>query len=330
MKTLALLLAALGFLVAVVIVAARLGFFFHSDEVLRERYANDGSQFITIDGVPLRYKDEGSGPPVILIHGAFGNLNMWNAWTEALKADYRVIRIDNPPEGLSGPDPSGQHGHDRSGELIAMLADELGLEEFALGGTSRGAVVAYRYAAKHPERVTHLLLVNTPVLPQDSPELSTRLRALFWVGGLLGGYQPELYFRVWLEEIIFFDPSRVTDELIAEYAAFNNREGKAERSRIVSAGAKRDVEEISRLIGSISAPTLIIASQTNSALALEDQRAMEDMFSSTVPTFHLIQDGGHFLPIEKGRETGAMAKDFLMSSQLGETTTGASSDNGFQ
>lgn len=326
MKNFTLVLAAFALVLVAIVMSARLGFFFHSDEDLKQRYANDGSQFITIDGVPLRYKDEGTGPAVILIHGAFGNLNMWDAWTEALKNDYRVIRIDNPPEGLSGPDPSGQHGHDRSGELVALLADELGLDRFAIGGTSRGAVVSYRYAAKYPERVTHLLLVNTPVLPQEAPKVSPYLRSLFWVNDLLGGYQPELYFRVWFEEMIFFDPSRVTDELVSEYASFNNREGKTERARIVSAGAKRDVEEISRLIGSIAAPTLIIASQTNSALALEDQRAMEAMFASTVPTFHLISDGGHFLPIEKGEETGAMAKDFLDSSFLAQKTAKATKD----
>lgn len=330
MKIPALVASALGVAVVAFVLAARLGLFFHSDEVLKELYAKDGSKFITVDGVPLRYKDEGSGPPVILIHGAFGNLNMWDDWAEALQSDYRVIRIDNPPEGLSGPDPSGQHGHDRSGELVAMLADKLGIDQFAIGGTSRGAVVSYRYAAKYPERVTHLLLVNTPVLPQESPEISTRLRTLLWVGDLLGGYQPELYFRTWLEEIIFFDPSKVTDELVSEYAAFNNREGKADRSRIVSAGAKRDVDEISRLIGSITAPTVIIASQTNSALALEDQRAMEAMFASTVPTFHLIPDGGHFLPIEKGQETGAMAKNFLDTSRLGTATTDRDNDESTQ
>ena len=172
------------------VLAGRMGLFYTSTEDLRARYAQDASQFIAVDGVPLRYKDEGGGHPIVLIHGAFGNLNMWNDWAEVLTGDYRVIRIDDPPEGLSGPDPSGRFGHDRNGELVDALANELGLDRFAIGGTSRGAVVAYRYTAKHPENVTHLILVNTPVLPQQGPTSPPFLRFARWIATVLGDTSP--------------------------------------------------------------------------------------------------------------------------------------------
>lgn len=315
MRILTIVIAIAALVLVAVVLSARLGLFHLSDDRLKALYAQDGSRLDVVDNVPLRYKDEGSGYPVILLHGAFGNLNMWDDWAEILKSSYRVIRIDNPPEGLSGPDPSGLFGHDRNGELVGALANRLGLTRFAIGGTSRGAVVAYRYAAKNPEKVSHLILVNTPVLPQEAPPAPAQLRLARWINSLLGTYETRFYWREFLE-FLFFDPSHVTDDLVDEYMAFNNRQGKEDRMQIVfSGGANRDVEEISGLIGSISAPTLIIASQTNAALALKDQRAMEDMFASTDPEFHLIDDGGHLLAIEKGQETGVIVKFFLDSNQ---------------
>jgi len=310
MKLMSAILIIVGLALSGFVLAARSGFFFHSDNELKARYANDGSMFTTVDSVPLRYKDEGTGPALILIHGAFGNLNMWNDWAEILSTNYRIIRIDDPPEGLSGPDPSGQFGHDRNVELVRQLAAKLNVPRFAIGGTSRGAVVSYRYAAKYPEQITHLILVNTPVLPQAAPSSPNFLRFARGLSNVLGRYEPEFYWQSFLE-FLFFDPTKVTDRLVKEYADFNNRVGKESREEIVRSGAKRDVEEISRLIGSIRAPTLIIASQSNAALALEDQRAMENMFSSTKPEFRLIKEGGHLLPIENGQETGLMVKQFL-------------------
>lgn len=311
MKIFASLLAATAVVIFVFAISAQANLFMNTDEELTAKFVDEDSRFLNIDGVRIRYKDEGNGDPIFLIHGAYGNLNMWDEWVEILKADYRIIRIDNPPEGLSGPDPSGRHGHDRNGELVGEIADTLGLDRFAIGGTSRGAVVAYRYAAKHQERVSHLILVNTPVLPQESPPPTFGLRVARIFNTFLGDYETRFYWSEFLK-FLFYDPSRVTDELVDEYMSFNNRVGKKDRMRIlVAGGANRDQGEISQLLGSISAPTLIIASETNAALALEDQKAMERMFASTVPEFHLIKDGGHLLAIEKGNVTGTITKSFL-------------------
>ena len=75
---------------------------------LEARYAGPTSRFINIDGVRMHYRDEGTGPVVMLFHANFSNLIDWDPWVEALKDRYRVVRVDMTSHGLTGPGPDGR------------------------------------------------------------------------------------------------------------------------------------------------------------------------------------------------------------------------------
>jgi pimeloyl-ACP methyl ester carboxylesterase len=288
----------------------RAGYWDVSDAHLWARYGENASLRV-VDGVALRIKDEGHGPVVFLLHGAFGTLNTWDAWTRELARGHRVIRFDDPPEGLSGPDPSGQFGHDRTGELVIRLADELRIQDFALAGTSRGGVVAYRLAAKYPQRVTRLILVSTPILPQTAPKLPWLLSAAtFWDDTILAGYRTRWHERIWLGWL-YDDPSRLTDEMVREWADFYNRSGRSARLRMVSAGSKRDMAVIRALLGSIVAPTLIIATAHDPALDAGQAEALKSMLTASESKLSMLPVGGHFPHVEFGEETARLAAEFL-------------------
>ena len=67
---------------------------------------------ITIGEQQLHYVDEGTGPAVVLVHGSYASLRQWQAWADALKGSYRVIRFDRPGMGLSGPSPDARYDGD--------------------------------------------------------------------------------------------------------------------------------------------------------------------------------------------------------------------------
>ena len=67
-----------------------------SVETLKGQYTDSNSQFISVDGLEVHYKDEGSGFPIVLLHGTSASLHTWDAWTEELIKNYRVIRMDLP------------------------------------------------------------------------------------------------------------------------------------------------------------------------------------------------------------------------------------------
>lgn len=72
---------------------------------VNEKYANDASQFMELAGLNVHYRDEGAGKPIIMVHGLGGFLQMWDAWAEDFSQDHRVIRMDLPMSGLTGPLP---------------------------------------------------------------------------------------------------------------------------------------------------------------------------------------------------------------------------------
>ncbi|WP_156255573.1 alpha/beta fold hydrolase [Sandarakinorhabdus oryzae] len=149
---------------------------------LRAKYANSASQFIELSpGTIIHVRDQGdkANYPVVLIHGSNASLHTWEPWVQRLVAnDYRVITLDLPAHGLSGPTPEGLYTSAAYVGIVEKLVDRLGLKYFALGGNSMGGGVAWRYALKHPERLTALILVDASGQPQpkgSSPPLGFRL-----------------------------------------------------------------------------------------------------------------------------------------------------------
>src|SRR5271169_6803699 len=63
-------------------------------------YASGASKFVEVDGLRVHYRDEGQGPPVVLLHGTGASLHTWEAWTAVLSPHYRVLRMDLPGFGL--------------------------------------------------------------------------------------------------------------------------------------------------------------------------------------------------------------------------------------
>lgn len=290
------------------------------DKTLQTRYATGSSAFITIDGAPLHMRDEGEGPAIVLLHGSYGSLRMWDAWANVLKTDYRVIRFDIPPIGLSGPDPSDRYGYARAQELLGKLADQLGLSDFYLAGTSVGGAIAYRYAAANPDRVKRLLIATAPMLPLDNAATQglpspAGLRAARWFSQtFLKGYSSQYQTRLFLEHL-FFDDSKVTPELTTEYTDYANRKGNKTRG-LTFALSSQTTAQTAEIIASITVPTLVMWSANSPVLPLSHGEAATTLFEQTVPEFVVIPDCGHILPIEKGAETALIAQAFFQRDDM--------------
>jgi 3-oxoadipate enol-lactonase len=110
--------------------------------------------------VRLHYRSQGEGPPVLLLHGGWGERAYpWDAAVEALAAEHRVVALDRAGYGGSDDVPGLPDGFHRAmaEETLAAL-DALGIGEVALWGHSDGAVVAAWTALLAPDRVRALVL----------------------------------------------------------------------------------------------------------------------------------------------------------------------------
>jgi pimeloyl-ACP methyl ester carboxylesterase/DNA-binding CsgD family transcriptional regulator len=115
------------------------------------------------DGVRIAYAITGKGPPLVkaanwLTHIEFDDASpVWRHWLAELSSRHTYIRYDQRGCGLSDWDAADLSFESWVRDLEAVV-DAAGLARFALLGMSQGSAVAMAYAARHPERVSHLVL----------------------------------------------------------------------------------------------------------------------------------------------------------------------------
>lgn len=128
-------------------------------------------RFVDVDGVRLHLRDEGSGPPLLLVHGLQGQMGNFNFGAMAeLSRSHRVIAVDRPGAGYSSSAPGMGADLASQARILARLIEELGLERPTVVGHSLGGAVALALALDHPHAVGALALVAPLSHPaQDVP-----------------------------------------------------------------------------------------------------------------------------------------------------------------
>jgi pimeloyl-ACP methyl ester carboxylesterase len=274
-------------------------------EVLEARYAGPASRFITIDGVRMHYRDEGSGPVVVLLHANFSNLIDWDPWVEALKDRYRVVRLDMTSHGLTGPDPTGDYSLPRTLELTERFLDELGIEKATLGGTSLGGTVAIHYSVRHPERVERLVLLSPGSLEGRERARQGLPKAAYVLTWILPRALPEFMLRSG-----FGDPSKLPDSLVDRWYDMWMREGqrKAQLDRL----SQYESGDIEGLVRSIRAPVLLLWGEANTTALFEQAGEFRELLENAASVTFISYPGvGHMAVEEAGAEIGRDVRAWL-------------------
>ncbi len=276
-------------------------------ELLEQRYGGENLQRVTVSGVPLRYKVEGQGPPLLLLHSHFYTMRMWQPWVDELARDFTLIRYDLTSHGLTGPDPSGDYSRKRGIELALGLLDHLDIQKVSIAGSSTGGGLAWYLAGNVPERVSNLVLINAPGMPRVTNKYMEK-ELPTW-GGYLLYLLPESLFRPFLEAPVV-DKSLITDELIHEFHQMYRREGNrlAEYQRLL-AWEKGD---ITPTLARITAPTLIMWGEDNPQLPVEHVKQYQRALSGAERVDTRIYPGvGHVIPLEIPVQSAREVRRFL-------------------
>ena len=138
---------------------------------LKAKYTDSNSKFITIDGTAVHYRDEGSGPALVLLHGVCASLHTWDGWVRELKPHYRIIRIDNPGFGLTGPLASRNYTPEHYVDIMDKFVTAVGLTRFSIAANSLGGYISWNYTLRHPQKVDKLILIDSVGYMQDMPFL---------------------------------------------------------------------------------------------------------------------------------------------------------------
>lgn len=160
------------------------------DVPIPDRSAPDGA-FVSVDGVPVHYHRFGSGPPVVLLHGAGGNLrDLTLAFGPALAERHEVIAFDRPGLGFSGRTRRARRLAGQA-ELLAEALAALGVGRATLVGHSYGGALALAWALALPETVAGLLVIGAPSQPRGRLGLMNGLLASHLTGPIFARQVPE-------------------------------------------------------------------------------------------------------------------------------------------
>ena len=104
---------------------------------------NENSKWIEVDGINVHHRDEGQDPVILLIHGTFSSLHTYDDWCKSLCNDFRIVRLDLPGFGLTGPNPSNEYSIELFADFLSKSQDALDISICSVVGNSLGGWVCW-------------------------------------------------------------------------------------------------------------------------------------------------------------------------------------------
>lgn len=192
---------------------------------IKEKLATKHSKFMKIQGMEVHYTDEGSGFPLLLIRGISSSLTTWNGWEENLKEDFRIIRLDLPGFGLTGPNPEQDYSIDFYTSFIKIFLAELDIDSCHIAGSSLGGYITWHMAATYPEMVKKMILLDAagyPFTPETTPLVFKIAQSR--TAKLFKNMTPRFLLTQVMQQV-YGDVSKLTEEAIDRYYYNALREG---------------------------------------------------------------------------------------------------------
>jgi DNA-binding SARP family transcriptional activator/pimeloyl-ACP methyl ester carboxylesterase len=243
----------------------------------------------TVDDVRLAYATSGTGPPLVKTGNWLTHLDhdweslVWRHWWQALSRDHTLVRYDERGCGLSDWEvDASSFTLDAWVRDLETVVDALGLERFPLLGISQGGPIALTYAARHPERVTHVIVYGTCARATWERADGPRRRELTALGELIkvswGSDQPG--FRQ------VYDAKFLPDGPLELWQAFDELQRRSTSAR----NAYRLWRSFGSLDGSeaarqVTTPTLILHSRDDQVWPVSEATDLQAM----VPGSQLVE-----------------------------------------
>ena len=260
---------------------------------------------VQVDGARLHYQDSGGvGPVIVFAHGLLWSTEMWRFQVAAFRDRFRCIAFDFRGQGQSEVTASG-YDMETLAQDAAQLVGKLATGPVHWAGLSMGGFVGMRLAARHPELVKTLALLDTAADPE--PRLNIpKYTLLGWLSRLLG--QAPLsgeVMKVMFAKSFLRDPAR--GELRAQMRQALIGNGLAGSLRATDGVLHRKAVEASEL-SRIRCPTVVISGAEDAAIKPVRSRRLAEQIPGA--RFVSIPRAGHTAAIEEPEAVNAALREF--------------------
>jgi len=245
-------------------------------------------------GVKLGDAVSGDGPPLVMSATWLSHLEhqsrslAWQPWLEALSSQHRLLRYDSRGCGLSDRETDDLSFENWVRDFECVI-DAAGFTRFPLLATCWGGPVAIEYAARHPERVSRLILYGTYASGRlrwtERPKEADKARMLLDLTRLDWGRENHAFLQVWASH---FQPGGTLEHL-RSWCDQQRAATSAETAvRLLESGWNTDVTETARRI---KCPVLMLHPERDAVVPIEEGR----LLASLIPNcrFVLIDSENH-------------------------------------
>lgn len=285
----------------VVLISLLFGHIDRSVDDLKTVYAPAPSKFIRVMGMDVHYRDEGNPTdslPLVLIHGTGSSLHTFEAWAAALRENRRVVRMDLPGFGLTGPFPDRNYSMEQYVQFVAAFLAARDIGHCILAGNSLGGQIAWNFTLEHPDRVAKLILIDASgyAIKSTSVPLAFKIARTPVLNKILTFITPRAVVASSVLNV-YADKSKVTDALVDRYFDLSlrggNRQALIDRMQMpFDSGAVRQIKTIHQ-------PTLILWGDQDGLIPLESAyRFQKDLPNDTLV---ILKNSGH-VPMEEDPE----------------------------
>jgi pimeloyl-ACP methyl ester carboxylesterase len=260
---------------------------------------------VQVLGTSVRFIDEGSGVPVLLVHGVGESMYAWRHNLGPLvAAGYRVIAFDNRGSGFSGKPDTGYTNLSYD-QLLLGLMDALGLPDAVLVGHSMGGEIAAEVALSAPRRVRGLVLIDAAGEGVRAPWL-LHLAGVLPVAQVALAVAPRWSVTLALRST-YANPRLITPEDINQYYAPVRDPGFSHALAQVLAHFR--VDALRGRLGGLETPTLVLWGSRDRLMPQE----FGARFASELPrsAFVVVPGAGHDLEEEAPDRVNDLLLTFL-------------------
>jgi len=274
-------------------------------------------EFITIDGIKIRYLVSGNGPPILLVHGLGEFLEIWTYIITGLSQEFTVYAVDLPGHGLSKK-TGEDYTFGFSVNFVAKFIKALDLDKVNLIGHSLGGAICVGFTMNFPGKVDKLILTSSGGFTDEIP-LSYRLVRLPLLSNILLGpafLVNRATIRVGLRRQ-FYNPGTAPEDWFEIVSRHLKRpERKATIKNIVKSNTNiPDIEfriTHSNIFPLVEQPTLIVHGRQDKLIPIENALNAKKLIPHA--SLEVLDECGHHPQIEKAQEFNELVLSFLKSS----------------
>jgi pimeloyl-ACP methyl ester carboxylesterase len=265
---------------------------------LKEKYSNSESSFLSVKGMDVHFRDEGNQAdtlPIVLIHGTASSLHTFDVWTNQLKNTNRVVRMDLPAYGLTGPFPDRNYSMTNYTDFLKDFLTALNIKQCVLAGNSLGGEIAWNFSLLQAGMVKKLILIDAAGYPMNSKSVPSafKLAQTPVLKKLLTFISPRFVVRGSVENV-YFDKSKVTDSIVDRYFELALRDGNRQ-AFVDRFNMSKDTSSYHK-IKDIQQPTLILWGAEDLLIPVENAyKFHKDLPNNTLV---ILDDMGH-IPMEE-------------------------------